>query len=294
MALVSMTGFGRGAASANGMKVEVELSSVNRRQFDVRISLPRGLFALEPQVNTLIHAAIARGAVTGTVKVTAAGETKRRGIAVDSDAAAAYLLALRRTARKLGLKDDFTAASLLAMPEVMQYQDVTENSAQVWRVLEKALKSAVKRLTVMRRREGATLDRDVARRIERLKTVLSEVKGLAPAAMQRYAEALTARLAKAGIGLDMNDPHLLKEIALFADRSDISEEVVRLESHLRQAAQLLASAEPVGRTLDFLCQEMFREINTIGSKANDAAIARCVVGFKTELECIREQVQNVE
>ena len=294
MPLISMTGFGRGAAAAGGIKVEVELGAVNRKQFDVRVNLPRSLFALEAQVNALIHGAILRGSVGVVVKVGLTGAARRKGIGVDAGAAAAYVRALRQTAGQLGLRDDLTAASLLRMPEVLQYQDIGESASCVWAPLEKALRAALRGLLHMKRREGATLAKDIARRLARLTKTLDAVRLLAPQVAGRYAAALTARLKNAGIGMDVNEPQLVREIALFADRCDISEEIVRLDSHFKQAAQLLHAKEPVGRTLDFLCQEMFREINTIGSKGNDAAIARHVVQFKTELEAIREQVQNVE
>jgi len=294
MALVSMTGFGRGAAAAGGMKVEVDLSSVNRKQFDVRVSLPRSLIALEAPVNALVHARVARGAVTGVAKVTVTGAARRRGMVVDGDAAATYLRGLRRAARRMGLTDDLQASALLTMPEVLRYRDVGEDAGRVWRLLARALKAALNTLARMRQREGASLQKDIAARLGRLRRILEEIKGVAPDVARRYATALAERLKKARLGAEFDDAQLAREIALFADRCDISEEIVRLDSHFRQADHLLCARKPVGRTLDFLCQEMFREINTIGSKANDGGIARRVVEFKTDLEAVREQVQNVE
>ena len=293
MALISMTGFGRGAASAGGVKVEVELSSVNRKQFEVRLSLPRQVSALESRVNTIIHERVARGAITGAVKISASSAT-RGGIRVDSAVAAASLQALRKAGHKLGLKDDLTLRSLLHLPEVVQYHDVAEDTERIWRMLIRALDESLNGLIAMRRTEGKALEVDIRKRFARLGRHLGVIRKLAPAAQKKYGQALHARLRKSRIPLPASDPQLLREIAIWADRADISEEVVRLDSHLKHVEGMLQENKPVGRALDFLCQEMFREINTIGSKANEAAISRQVVHFKTELESIREQVQNVE
>lgn len=293
MALISMTGFGRGSASAGGIKVDVELSSVNRKQFEVRLSLPRQVSALESRVNTIVHDRIARGAVTGAVKVSAASAAKG-GLRVDSGAAEACLQALRKAGLKLGLKDDLTLHTLLQLPEVVQFHDVAEDTERVWTLLSRALDEALSGLLAMRSTEGKALEADIRKRFAGLGRHLGVIRRLAPAAQKKYGQALRARLHKSSIPLSASDPQLLREIAIWADRSDISEEIVRLDSHLKHVEGMLRENKPVGRALDFLCQEMFREINTIGSKANEAGISRQVVHFKTELESIREQVQNVE
>jgi uncharacterized protein (TIGR00255 family) len=171
---------------------------------------------------------------------------------------------------------------------------VDQDTDLVWPVIEKALKAAIRQLLAMRLKEGEALCRDLRRRIAVLETALEGVQAEAPLVTTRYREALVKRLAQAGVALDVADPQVVKELAIFADRSDITEELTRLESHLNQMLGLLKSKEPAGRTLDFLAQEMFREINTIGSKANEVRITRLVIEFKTELERIREQVQNIE
>ena len=293
MALISMTGFGRGEASSRGIKVEVELSSVNRKQFEVRLSLPRPVSALESRVNSIIHDRIARGAVTGAVKISASAAAGG-GIRVDVSAAETSLHALRKAGRKLGLRDDLTLRTLIDLPEIVQHHDVSEETERVWRLLATALTHAIDALVSMRRTEGQALETDIRRRFAALGRQLGVIRKLAPAAQKKYGRSLRARLSKARIPLSADDPQLLREIAIWADRSDISEEIVRLDSHLKHVAGMLHEDKPVGRALDFLCQEMFREINTIGSKANEAAISRQVVHFKTELESIREQVQNVQ
>lgn len=293
MALISMTGFGRGEASAGGVKVEVELGSVNRKQFEVRLSLPRQISALESRVTSIVHDRIARGAITGAVKISAS-DAKRGRVQVDSAAAAAALQALRKAGHKLGLKDDLTLCTLLHLPDVVQFHDVAEDTERIWCLLARALSASLDGLLAMRRKEGRALEADTRKRFAALDKHLGVIRKLAPFAQQKYGEALRARLQKAHIPLPADDPQLLREIAIWADRSDISEEIVRLDSHLKHVEGMLQESKPVGRSLDFLCQEMFREINTIGSKANEAAISRQVVHFKTELESIREQVQNVE
>lgn len=294
MPLTSMTGYGQGEAAAGGIRVEVELNSVNRKQFDVRVSLPKALLTLESRVYELIHKMISRGYVTGIVRISVSGKTRRGAASVDVDAAGVYVRALRKAAEDLGLKDDLTARALVYLPEVVQYQDLAADTERVWRLLKRALNEAISRLVNMREVEGAALEKDLAVRFERLKQCLDSIRKLAPLVPRKYRKMLEKRLKNAGLKFKADDQVLMKELVLFADRSDISEEIVRLDSHFGQASKLVYSRKPAGRTLDFICQEMFREINTIGSKANNAAISRHVIRFKADLEAIREQVQNVE
>ena len=294
MALVSMTGYGCGEASAGGIKLDVELSSVNRKQFDVRVSLPRALASLESRIREVVHNSISRGHVTGIVRIGLSSSTRAKGVAVDTALAAAYIRDLRRAACELGLQDDLTARSLTYLQDVIQHEDVLEDTAKIWRLARKALKSALEQLTEMRRTEGAVLEKDMRQRLGALGNRAARIRKLAPNVTAKYRTALRRRLKSAEIDLKDFDERVLKELAIFADRSDISEELVRLESHFEHAAKLMSSGKPSGRGLDFLCQEMFREINTIGSKASDKSISRHVIEFKTELESLREQVQNVE
>jgi uncharacterized protein (TIGR00255 family) len=183
---------------------------------------------------------------------------------------------------------------LLDLPDVVHWGAAEEDSESAWAVIARALEGALEALAAMRAAEGQALAADLRRRLERLAAHLARVRALSPHVATRYRRALLDRLAQAGLTAEARDPVIVKEIAVFAERSDITEEITRLDSHLRQAAGLLKSRDPVGRTLDFLAQEMFREINTIGSKANDVRITRVVIQFKTELERVREQVQNLE
>lgn len=294
MAVKSMTGFGRGVASASGIAVEAEVSSVNRKQLDVRIALPRNLSVLESRVQELVRSTISRGHVSGCVKMTLSGAARSRCVAVDLDAARAYVRQLRRAARELKLVDDLGVGLLARLPEVVQFDTAPIDTEKAWRLIRRALNAALADLLTMRTTEGASLGRDLHRRIGHLKTVHAEISKAAPRVTARYRRNLLARLKSAGLPFRSDDPSVVKEIVLFAERCDISEELVRLASHVGQVDKHLASTKPVGRALDFLCQEMFREINTIGSKASDAAVSKHVVAFKAGLESVREQVQNIE
>ena len=294
MSLRSMTGYGRGEASAKGLRVEVELNSVNRKQLEVRISLPRAWQSLESRIVELAQESISRGQVSGSIVVHVSEALRAKSLKVNRALAAVYTAELRKTAKALKLKDDLSASLLLTLPEVVSYSGVDQDVDFVWPVMEKGVKAAIAQLLAMRLKEGAELVHDLEGRLNKLSEHLDVIRQEAPQVTERYRDALRKRLAQAGVTLDATDPVGMKDLALFADRADITEEITRLESHFKQAHALFKSREPVGRTLDFLAQEMFRDINTIGSKANEVRITRQVIEFKTELERIREQVQNIE
>jgi uncharacterized protein (TIGR00255 family) len=292
MALISMTGFGRGEARQDGLKVDVEISSVNRKQFDARVTLPRGLAPLESRMVELIHGAVRRGHVQGSVKVHVADGT--RHVRIDVGAAAAVIKELRRAAAALGLPDDLSARSLVSLPDLMLIEGGADDMERLWPLIAEATARALRALRRMEIKEGAALQKDLTARLRKLAARLVRVRARARRVVPAYRQMLRARLAEAGVDLVGDSQGICREIVMFADRCDVSEELTRLASHFAQARALMASREPSGRALDFLCQELFREINTIGSKANDAAIAAHVVHFKAELEAVREQIQNIE
>lgn len=294
MSLSSMTGYGRGAATTDGLTIVVELSSVNRKQLDLHINLPRGLGVLEARVAEEIQHVVSRGRVTMDVSVRWSGAARRKAIRIDEDLADTYIKALRKTARSLGLKDDLSADLLLTLPEVVRFAQPEEDIEKIWSVLARSLHHALRELRRMRMREGRALQRDVQKRLGLLNRMVTRVARHAPSVAARYRRTLLRRLEQSGLAWEERDERVLREIALFADRSDVSEEITRLQSHLDQFARLTRSKQATGRSMDFLAQEMLREINTIGSKANDASILKGVVAFKAELERIREQIQNVE
>ena len=202
--------------------------------------------------------------------------------------------ALRGAAKKLNLRDDLSVSELARLPGVLHYEPLDEDVRKAWPLVEQAVARALEALQRMRAREGAALRRDLTKRLDILAAGVAVIRREAPQVAERYRKNLRERLAKAGLVEGGSDDKLQRELVLFADRSDITEELTRLDSHLAQARKLISQVEPSGRSLDFLAQEFFREINTIGSKANDAVIAAQVVTFKAELERLREQVQNVE
>jgi uncharacterized protein (TIGR00255 family) len=209
--------------------------------------------------------------------------------------AKAYVDELRKMARELKISDNISLEALVRLPGVLGAGDDVTEAETLWPVLEKAIAGAMDALIKMREKEGAHLAKDLQGRVKAMRKGVSTIKVVAPEMVKRYREQLQQRIANAGLPLPAEeDERLLKEVVYFADRSDISEELARLQSHFKQFEDCVKTEEPIGRTLDFLAQEMNREINTIGSKAQDSEIAREVVQFKAELEKFREQVQNVE
>jgi uncharacterized protein (TIGR00255 family) len=294
MSLRSMTGFGRGTATDQGLRCEVEVSSVSRRQLDVHVTVPAELRVLESRVQEEVAQALSRGRVLVDISVQGSARRRETSVRVDERLAATYVKTLRAAAKRLGLVDDLSAYLLLTLPGVLHNEPFEGGTEGVWPVVHKALSQGLARMRAMREREGASLQADLQERLNGLRQHLAEIRTVAPGVATRYREILLRRLAEANLPLSADDPRVLKEMAFFAERSDISEEITRLESHFQQAEQLFAGGGAVGKTLDFLAQEMHREINTIGSKANETEITRHVVAFKAELERWREQVQNIE
>lgn len=294
MTLRSMTGYGRGECRRNGIHAVAEAGSVNRRQLDLQISLPRPLQGLESRVQEEVAERVSRGRVTLTITVRAAVGTGARRVHMDAELAAAWVRTLRDAARRLGLRDDVGVGSLLALPDVFTVEHPEENPERAWPAVRAALRRALDALVAMREREGRALAKDLAARLQTLDRMTATIAARAPGVIERHRSALLARLERAGLPLSAEDPAITREIALFADRSDISEELTRLRSHLEQGRRMLRQREPMGRALDFLTQELLREINTLAAKCADAEIAAITVQFKAELERIREQVQNVE
>jgi uncharacterized protein (TIGR00255 family) len=291
----SMTGYGWGEDAQDGFKITVELSSVNRKQGEITVNLPRELEVLEAQIRDQINRCIARGRLTARVSLHAGEGLEAARVHVNRALAKAYANELNRLARELKLTGPLSLDTLMRAPGVLQSNEEMADAEDFWSPVQRALQKALAMLVKMREREGAHLQKDLTQRIAVMQKSVARVKKEAPLVQRRYRDQLLERIRNAGIeGVAADDERLLKEVVYFADRSDISEEVTRMESHFQQFSDCVKSREPVGRTLDFLAQEMNREINTIGSKANDARISREVVVLKTELEKFREQAQNVE
>ena len=276
MSTLSMTGFGRGSAETGGFRAEAELSSVNRKQFDCAVSLPAGLSGLEEKCRRLVAAGL-----TGDV-------------AVDAEFVRNRVATLRAIAAAAGVPAEISLADLARMPDVLSAVSSFPRPDDAWPAVEAAVSAAVASHRAMREREGAALRRDLEGRVAALRTLRDRIAARAPLVPAAYRDALARRVAELGSPLSPDDPALAREIALFADRCDVSEELTRLAAHLDHALALFEAPEPAGRKLDFLAQEMHRESNTIGSKANDAAISSAVIEAKALVETFREQVQNLE
>src|SRR5882762_4508482 len=291
----SMTGYGWGECAENGFKITVELSSVNRKQSEISINLPRELEVLEAQIRDQINRCVARGRLSARVSLHAAEGKEGARVHLNRNLAIAYTRELNRLAKELHLTGTVSLDLLLRAPGVLQTNEELADAEDFWPAVEKALKQALAMLVKMREREGSHMRKELCHRIDLLRRAVAKVHKQAPQVQQRYREQLIERVKNAGLtDGEIDEERLLKEVIYFADRSDITEELSRLESHFKQFDDCLKSKEPVGRTLDFLAQEMNREINTIGSKANDSVISREVVTLKAELEKFREQAQNVE
>ena len=292
----SMTGYGRATRPLEKFQIRVELSGVNRRGLEIALQLPREWAALEPRTRETMQNRVARGRIQANVTCQADPSGTSSSPLLDLVAARAFHQAALALQRELGLAGDLPLTAVLAAPGVMRApESVTLPDGEIAApALQAALDEALQALVAMRTDEGRRLVEELRGRIAALGKWAAEIESLHPAVAEKYREALLERLQRAKIEVVLDDDRVAKEIALFADRSDISEELARLRGHLEQFEKLTAEEGAVGRTLDFLAQEMARECNTLGVKCNDLAISRLVVACKAEVEKIREQVQNIE
>lgn len=290
-----MTGYGRGECAQDGFKITAELSSVNRRQSEMVVYLPRELEPLESRVRDEINQQVARGRLTLRVVLHANDGQYDGRLRLNVALAKSYARELTRLAKELKLAEAVTLDLLLRTPGVVQTEAAVADAEGFWPATRKAMRVAIDLLVKMREREGDHLAKDLCGRMAAMRKAVTHIEKHAPQVTKHYRQQLLARIQRAGLeSVTLDDPRLLQEIVFFADRSDISEELTRLRSHFHQFDDCVRSQEPIGRTLDFLAQEMNREVNTIGSKANHALISQEVVTLKAELEKFREQVQNIE
>jgi uncharacterized protein (TIGR00255 family) len=286
----SMTGHGRGTAGARNFRVVAECFSVNRRQCEVALVTSRDLAWLEPGVREEVFKRISRGKVQ--VSLTVEHPPQSAPVLVDRRRAAEFLREVRALQNELDLPGDISLETVLSAPGVLRTEDTQQG--ELWPLVRQALGQALEGLLAMRVREGTHLKKELLRAVARMTTRLRRIRALAPRVPKRQRAALFNRLQAARLPVDLLDPRITTEIAVFAERCDITEELARLESHLGQFGDHLESNEPVGRTLEFLAQEMSREWHTAGAKANDAEISLLVVEAKAELDKAREQLANVE
>ena len=288
----SMTGFGRGTHAAAHVVIRVEASSVNRKQGEVHFFMPRDLAELEARLRKHVLGRVTRGRVNINVTLEHPGGAGS-GVRVNVAKARALKAAFLDMSRELDQEITPGASDYLRAPDVFLFEE-DYKVEEIWGAMKPALDEALDGLVQMRAEEGADLKAELERILAHLEALTNEIEEHAPAVIANHRENLLRRLRDAELDLDAGDERVLKEVALFADRCDITEEITRLRSHFRKFHAYMNSSGVVGRSMDFLCQEINREFNTIGSKANDATLAQAVVNSKTELEKIREQVQNIE
>ena len=289
----SMTGFGAATAPLASASLRVEIGGVNRKQTEVAVTLPRAWAALETTVRELVAGAVSRGRVNISISLqqTAGGTVP---ITINRERLAALTAQLAELENTLGKPVDTSLDALLRLGVLAEETESDLPLETVEAAVVPAVQEALQAFLTLRAQEGANMKQDLLTRINTLRGYRVALMERASGVALRHREALLKRLEESGLPIPADDERIIKEIALFADRCDVTEEMTRLESHLNQFERICDKTEAVGRTLDFLCQEIFRELNTTGSKANDAELAQMVVSAKTELEKIREQVQNIE
>ncbi len=289
----SMTGFGAATAPLNNASVRVEIGGVNRKQTEIAISLPRAWAELETRVREIVAGCVSRGRVNVTISLQATTAASGN-LSVNTAKLAALQACTAEVSAATGKSVELTLDALLRLGIIGEETEADITPEAAWGAAEPAVREALEAFLALRAQEGANMRADLLRRIGTLRQYREQLIERAAGVPARYREQLLKRLEESGLPIPADDDRIIKEIALFADRCDVSEETTRLLSHLDQFEMICDKPEAVGRTLDFLCQEIFRELNTTGSKANDAALAQLVVSAKTELEKIREQVQNIE
>jgi uncharacterized protein (TIGR00255 family) len=291
--LKSMTGFGAGELTTAAGRYIVEIRSLNHRFLEAVIRLPRDLVPLEDRIRALVQARILRGRVEVAIMRENYGK-RARAARVDIDLAKTFVSALNDLKQALELSGTPDLSMLVGLPDVVKIEEPKEDLETSWAAIAQGVGQALDRLVAMRETEGARLARDLDLRITRLGQRMDEIERRAPAVVKEYAARLTRRVEELVGAVPVDEGRLAAEVAIFAERSDIAEEITRFRSHLAQIRQTLAGNGALGRTLEFIVQELGREANTIGSKANDLEIARAVIAIKGELESLREQIQNVE
>ncbi len=289
----SMTGFGRAEYEEGGHRFLVEIKSVNHRFLDVNVRVPRRMLYIEEAIRDFLKTKLSRGRVEVFVTYTPTLE-KERVIRVDTNLIKSYWNASRELAEIVPAQDDVTLQSLLKIPDAVVFQQPPEDEDSVKNVAITACESAVQMLVNSRSTEGKRISEDILSRICQLETLLDEIATKEPVVEKEYREKLKTKLEHALANVEIDENRLAAEVLYFADRSSITEEIVRLTSHLTECKSLLGSDGAGGRSLDFIVQELNREFNTIGSKSSDVTITKRVIEAKSEVEKIREQVQNIE
>ncbi|MEQ8173650.1 MAG: YicC/YloC family endoribonuclease [Syntrophomonadaceae bacterium] len=289
----SMTGFGRGQVEAAGYIVNCEIKGVNHRYLDMNIRMSRRYSILEERIKEELKKRLNRGRVEVSLNIEKTGDS-RRNIKLDKELAIAYHNNLKELAEKLNISAEINLIDVFRLPEVFSLEEQEEDLEQVWVPVNEALGKALEGLLEMRYKEGENLARDIKYRSQLILTMVEALELRSPQVVKEFDEKLRSRISELLSNESLDDQRVAQEVVLFADKTNVTEEIVRLKSHVQHLDELLAAGESIGRKCDFLIQEMFREINTVASKANDLEMNRTVIEVKSELEKIREQIQNIE
>jgi uncharacterized protein (TIGR00255 family) len=288
-----MTGYGRAQGTANGKDILVEIRSVNNRYYDFTARIPRMYGYLEEKLKSFLQGGISRGKVEVSVLISN-NEVKDEQIEINRFIAKGYIDALRGANEELNLADDLSLSHLIKLPDVFNVKKIIEDEELIWSSVKIFAEEALDKFIKMRETEGEKMKSDILERIDLVWRMVESVERRSPETVQNYRNKLFARLKEVLSDNNIDEQRILFEAAVFAEKIAVDEETVRLKSHMQQFKALMESKEPVGRKLDFLVQEMNREANTIGSKSQDIEITKLVVDIKSEIEKIREQIQNIE
>ena len=289
----SMTGYGKSEQTIDSLNVTVEIKSVNHRYFEFSARVPREYGFLEEKLKKYCNSLITRGKVECYVSVEDL-EEREMEVNVNETLAAGYVKALKELSERFGLKDDISAVTLSRYPDVITLHEASEDEERIWNAVKTVAETAVSKFIEMRETEGSKLRGDILSRADYIIECVEFIEGRSPETVREYNEKLKQRMKELLGDAAVDEQRLLNEAAIYADKIAVDEETVRLRSHISQLREFMNSSEAIGRKLDFLVQEINREANTIGSKAQDVDIAKKVIAIKAEVEKIREQVQNIE
>lgn len=291
--LKSMTGYGRAQKILSGRDILVEIRSVNHRYYEYSSRIPRTYNYIDEKLKALLKNSISRGKVDISVSINNI-EGRDTQIAINKGVAEGYLNALRSVSAELNVDDDLTLSKLIKLPDIFNVQKTPDDEEQVWNDVAEVAGEALQKFVAMRETEGEKLRSDVLEKARLISEMVSKVEELSPLTVEAYREKLFRKLSEVLESKDIDQQRIVTEAAIFSEKIAVDEETVRLKSHISQLEEMLDSGEAIGRKLDFIVQEMNRETNTIGSKAQDLNITKIVVDMKAELEKIREQIQNIE
>ncbi len=288
-----MTGYGRAQKILNGRDILVEIRSVNHRYYEYSSRIPRTYSYIDEKMKTLLKTSVSRGKVEVSVTINNI-EAKESEISINKAVAEGYINALRSVSDELGLKDDLVLSKLIKLPEIFVVQKAPDNQEQIWADIAEVADESLSKFVEMRSTEGEKLKNDIIAKADFILNMVAQVEELSPQTVENYRNRLYQKLSEILENKDIDEQRILTESAVFAEKIAVDEETVRLRSHISQLKNMFDSDDPIGRKLDFIVQEMNREVNTIGSKAQDLNITKIVVDMKAEIEKIREQIQNIE